>query len=310
MASKSNKGVKLSLGEFMGSSGGTNATSSLPKGPAERAPDDDGSFKRPVRRVDNYNDHPPSRSEGDGNWRRGGPSSNGPSPGFGSNGSGGNRDNYANNRGGGGGFDSDRGNSNGVFRRDDDSGTNNWRGSGISRENSVPAASTTAERPRLQLKSRTVPPPTAVPNTTTGITSPPTATKTSVVSKPNPFGSASAVNTATTSSHPKITEKAATSDDKSENGPSPVNNDKNVETRQVESLAASEGLEVEETKVDGDTNVDRSMLKQGRKEKVKREPEVINSRAAAFGPGNNMGSNKSEVGSTSYVFIFVSRVSK
>jgi hypothetical protein len=295
--SKSNKGVKLSLGEFMGASGGSTTTSSLPKGPAERAPDDDGAFKRPVRRSDNYNDQPPSRSEGDGNWRRGGPSSTGPSTGFGGSSSGGNRDNYMNNRGGGGGFDSDRGNSNGGFHRDSDSGSsNNWRGGSNSRENSNPAPSPAGERPRLQLKSRTVLPPISVSNTT--VTSQPNsiATKKSISAKPNPFGSANPVNTATKMAHIEISKPASTLDGKTESEPIPVN-DITEQIVTVESSAPTDSTEAEETKIeDTATESKLTMAKPERKEKAKRQPEVINSRAAAFGAGNSSGGNKSEVG--------------
>ena len=328
MSSKSNKGVKLSLGEFMGPAAAGTATSSLPKGPAQRAPDDDGSFKRPVRRSDNYNDQPPSRSEGDGNWRRGGGGSNGaPSSGFGpsnsssnsdnyndqapsrsegdgnwrrggvSHSGGGNRDSYSNNRTGGG-FDDNRGA--GSYNRDSESGnssgaSNNWRGGGMSRENANPTPSLIGERPRLQLKSRTVPTNESTPETNNSLKpSPDSSTKNS---KPNPFGSAVAVDKASNPTeveeiNPKFPSGSSAVDD-SENTNEKSNSgsaeDKN------ETITVIEGAEATATVAEEMSEAKLSVARPDKKEKVKREPDTINSRAAAFGASNNSGTSKSEV---------------
>ncbi len=136
------KGAKLSLGEFLG----PGRSSNLPTGPAERHPDDDGRFQRDRTRRSEE----PSRSD-DGNWRRGG--------GGGGYDSRGDRGGCGD-RGGGygdrGGYDNrDRGGGRDYDNRDRGGG---WRSGGGDRYQSrndagPPPAS---ERPRLNLKARTV----------------------------------------------------------------------------------------------------------------------------------------------------------
>ena len=154
------------------------------------------------------------------------------------------------------------------------------------------------ERPRLQLKSRTAPAPVAAaaPPVTKTAAEPAAAPKPSVAPvapkpsapKANPFGSASAVDTAS---------KLAKLDLKDE---SPVVAPKAVEPKKEEPIL------IAESKVDGPKKeeaapqvadekskeevvaaaVESSVEKPERKEKPKREPEVVNSRAAAFGGGS------------------------
>lgn len=317
MSSKSNKGIKLSLGEFMGPAAAAN-TSSLPKGPAQRAPDDDGAFKRPVRRSDNYNDEPPSRSEGDGNWRRGGGNSGAPSSNFGPNSSsdnfneqapsrsegdgnwrrggfggtsGNNRDSYMSNRSGGG-FDDDRGA--GGYNRDSGSDsrsgtTNNWRGGGVSRENSNPTTPLTGERPRLQLKTRTVPTtePTSEKNDSVRPSDAPTKD-----SKSNPFGSAVAVEISSKSNEIDTISSAAPSELNTANDDE-LSKSKSVPTENI-TISESQGAEATTKVVDETSATKSSMAQPDKREKVKREPEIINSRAAAFGATTNSGATKSE----------------
>jgi hypothetical protein len=252
----------------MGNGGVNSATDSLPKGPAERAPDDDGSFKRPVRRDNNYMDQPPSRSEGDGNWRRGGGTASSPA-GFGS--SGGVRANYDSSdrnggfdRGGAGGFEqrggyrggnyADGGNSDSGVTRGD-----NWRGGSNSRDSVATApSSSTGERPRLQLKSRTLPLPETTP-----IAAKATATSSGpiVEAKPSPGPSAN-----------------VTPDTKKE-----------IEVI-VDDKPAAEG-KTDVSVGEGTLSITRTEAK----EKTKREPDIINSRAAAFGGSNISGNTRSEV---------------
>ena len=350
MSSKSNKGVKLSLGEFMGPAAGSTATSSLPKGPAQRAPDDDGSFKRPVRR-DNYNDQPPTRSEGDGNWRRGGGASGAPSSGFGTNNSsdnyneqapsrsegdgnwrrgggsnstpssgfgsnnnsdnyneqarsegdgnwrrggagnssGGNRDSYMSNRSGDR-TDDDRGT--GGYNRDSNSdnrsGTsNNWRGGGVTGENTNATQPIIGERPRLQLKSRTTPEPTSETNDIL-----PTSSEIPTKQiKSNPFGSAVAVDTG-----PKTTEIETSSPIVPSVNKEEISDEKaKLESAEVTTSAISEGVDSIKVVEDETPDAKSSATKTEKREKPKREPDVVNSRAAAFGAGNSSGVNKSEV---------------
>ena len=364
MKMSSKKGVKLSLGEFIGAAGGSAATSSLPKGPAQRAPDDDGAFKRPVRRSDNYNDQPPTRSEGDGNWRRGGGSTGGaPSSGFGGSNTGsdnyrdqepsrsegdgnwrrggadhssggGSRDSYVNNRSGGRSND-DRGA--GGYSRDtgsDNRSGNNWRGGGINRENVNPTPSASSgERPRLQLKSRTAPIPEPISVKEHGA---PSITNSSTQrTKPNPFGSAVAVDVAlnvTESNNPNVStdlkevDKGDLSNDKivnelAETVEATVSiSEVTVETKEVlaETKVDEETSEIkpsdatvsikevtEEIKVEEKTSeIKSSDMKSEKRDKGRREPDVINSRAAAFGGGNNTAVNKSEVRfNTSFTFL-------
>jgi hypothetical protein len=253
----------------MGNAGSNSATASLPKGPAERAPDDDGSFKRPVRRDNNYMDQPPSRSEGDGNWRRGGGTASS-SSGFGSSG-GGSRSNYDNSdrnngfdRGGASGFDqrggynrgnyADGGNSDAGASRGD-----NWRGGSNARESGMTAPSpSTGERPRLQLKSRTL-----------------------------PFTETTPIATKAT---------AALSEPRNEPKPSPEPSASVTPESKKEVEAVVKETPAAEGKTD--VSVDEKTTPIARteaKEKPKREPDVINSRAAAFGGSTNGGNTRSEV---------------
>jgi hypothetical protein len=326
----------MGLGEFIGDSGASSATSNLPRGPAERAPDDDGSFKRPVRRSDNYMDQPPSRSEGDGNWRRGAPGA-GPSSGFGSSDGGGGRDNYNSNRGGGfdrdsrdrgssGGFDSrgtggynrgnySEGNSGGDTRPP--SG-DNWRTSNNSRENVPSAPSPAGERPRFQLKARTLPMPASSPIASSMSPTVPSSDRITdrapAAPKSNPFGSATAVDTASKLEKIAITEppskleKNAIAEPSSKpeenaiaepiNGPDSVSaSEKSPCVIPSEKIIDENGGPVVEGPKPDALALDKSplMAKSERKEKVKREPEIINSRAAAFGASSGIEGAKSEV---------------
>lgn len=281
----SKKGVKLSLSEFMGPSAGPSA-SSLPTGPAERGPDDDGSFKRHVRREDRP-DYEPSRSEGDSNWRRGaGGGGFGGGGGYSDRGGGGGGGgyNYSNDRRGAYG---DRGGSSGYNDRErggggggsggyidrgppsDDRG-GSWRsGGGPPRGGGDNLAASPAapmgERPRLQLKSRTAPAPAAA--TAPASTKPPRKAST------NPFAGATAVDT-TVSKMEKLSVK---------NEPSPKKEEK--ETKEGEAPVAAFG----ETSGDPSKSEEKpaeanaqASSHEKKEDKKKREPEVVNSRAAAF----------------------------
>lgn len=331
----SKKGVKLSLGEFMGGA----PVSNLPTAPAQRAPDDDGSFKRSVRRSDDAN-YEPSRSEGDNNWRRGGggastvPSGGGggfdrggdrgSGGGFGDRRGGGYGDRGGDSRGGGSGYgdrggdsrggggygdrgggDSNFGGGGGYGDRGGDSrsgggggygdnsrgagdGGGSWRGSGggggdrFATSTREEAAPPTGERPRLQLKSRTAPTPPSAP----AAPKPPapklpaaTAPKVAVSDRPksNPFGGASAVDTAS---------KLAMLDIKEKPAPTPAKVEpKEQEPKREEPKEAEGNLVPDDKKAHDDVEETEKNLEhvEKKKEKKKREPEVVNSRAAALG---------------------------
>lgn len=154
-------------------------------------PDDDGSFKR---RTDFNRRDEPSRSDGDNNWRRGGASIGGGGGAFddrrgggghNNRGGGGGYDRYDNNRGGGyerrGGYDDNRSGGGGFDSFDRRGGAgrseydnNNDRGAGggfdsfrrggydrggDNRGFSSSQPSSGGTRPKLQLKTRTAPVP-------------------------------------------------------------------------------------------------------------------------------------------------------
>lgn len=254
----------------MGNGGAHSATASLPKGPAERAPDDDGSFKRPVRRNDNnYMDQPPSRSEGDGNWRRGGAGTSSPGLSFSS---GGGRMNYDNNRssgfdrGGSSGFDQRGGFSRGSYADGGSSGNDgrtsggdNWRGGSNTRESGLAAqSSTSGERPRLQLKSRTLPLASSGLSTTKSTSTDPIDDLKSSPERPAQI---------TPSSSKEI--------------------EGNFSDNPIEGTNSKDEIE--------DTGEKPLISKSEPKEKIKREPDVINSRAAAFGGSSVTANTRSEV---------------
>lgn len=260
MANK--KGTKMSLGEFMGDEAGP-ASSSFPTAPKARGPDDDGSFRRPQRR---YDDDGPSRADQDGAWRRGG---GGGVPSGG--GGGGDRYGGSGDRYGGGGYRDDRGGGSRYGGGGgDDRGGSSWRGGGggggrgsyedrgrfgggggggrsggaWGSSDAPPAAPSSGERPRLQLKQRTVPKDAA---DATGSTPP--------VRKSNPFGGASAADTASKLSKLEVKDKTVE--------PEPSS------SKMTEPEAPAEGGEPK--------------IEPEKPERPRREPEVINPRAAAFG---------------------------
>ena len=308
----SKKGVKLSLGEFIGPPSTVNA---LPTGPADRGPDDDGSFQRHRPRRDDESAYEPSRSDGDNNWRRGGGGGGGFGGGAGSSSSAGpprsggyndrEREGYSDRDRGGfnndrnndrdrggfnndrdrggfnndrnndrdrGGYNNDRNNDRGSYNNDrnnDRGGYNNdrgedrsaegkWRGSSTSTSVGARAGSDihdsapSGERPRLQLKSRTAPMPTPTNNTTSPVIS--------KVQEP---------------------EEKQPKDETEKEAETHLSTDVAV----AEIVPASSGGDAEKPQETASANKADGGGSPGRnkEDQKKREPEVVNSRAAAFG---------------------------
>ena len=279
----SKKGIKLSLGEFMGPPSKVNA---LPTGPAERGPDDDGSFQRhrPRRDDDSNSGYEPSRSDGDNNWRRGGGGGGG---GGGASSMSGNANSSGYNNypdrgehqqqrssGRDGGFHSDRNRGYQHEPEADRTETGNWRsgGGGGGRESMSsnrggydrppPSTAASAERPRLQLKSRTAPTPT------TATVSPRDST---VLAPVEPPLEQQQDETTTTTAQPSPTSDTPTT------------------TKAPKEEEPTDNNTKDDAKPEQDSPVDKAeagspVTKQRNKgEPKKREPDVVNSRAAAFG---------------------------
>lgn len=284
----STKGLKMSLGDFMGGAP-ADELGALPTGPRQRGPDDDGSFQRRPRREDG-NDREMSRADQDGSWRKGGGGGGGGggfrddrggSSGFGDRGgqdrSGGYRDDRRGGgfdrggyRGGGndrgndrsgydrdggyekrsGGFDRDGGGGGGSrFDRGDRGGFDRGgpREGGFDRggprdggfDRSGP--SSTGERPRLQLKSRTAPVPSS-----TNEQSP------KVSASPRKSGE----------NLPKQQVKAE------------ISKEEKPKVQEPETLVSADNIDAD--KRDKESKVEDP-------DKKKREPAVVNSRAALLG---------------------------
>jgi len=318
----------MSLNEFMGPTASRN-TSTLPSAPRERGPDDDGSFKRYPRR-DQQDDHPVSRADQDGSWRRGGGGGGGGGGGFDDRGSGGgsggfrsdDRGGYSrDSRGGGGGgggsysrYDDNRGGGNDRggdrdgYDRDDRDRGGSWRGGGGggggprdggfqdrggsrfggggSREygdrdhdrggfgdrggdRGGHDAAPPGERPRLQLKQRT----TAKDDRSS---SPSAATK-----KSNPFGGASAVDTSAKLAQLDLKQKKP----EDEEGRPRQGSPKVASPARADGLASPKDQPPDEPKSRESTSpqgVQSDEEKPEGSQRPRREPEIVNSRAAAF----------------------------
>ena len=299
----SKKGTKMSLGEFVGEFRGSSSSAALPTAPKQRAPDDDGSFKRYPRRDERERDEP-SRSDQDGTWRRGGGGGGGfgggdsrggggyqsnrgggydreerggggggwrggGGGGGGYNDRGGRDDRGGDDRGGGwrsggggynndrgGGYNNDRGGGGYNDRGGDDRGGGGWRsggghdrdGGGDSRFGASRSEPPSGDRPRLQLKSRTGGAPAAAND----------------AKKASPFGGASAVDTA--SKLEKLDVKDAPP--KKEEAPKEETSDEKAP---------------EEKEPDSKQEASKQEGSKKEEEEKRREPEVVNSRAAAMG---------------------------
>jgi hypothetical protein len=152
-----------------------------------RSDGDDGAFRRAPRRDEEG--YEPSRSENDSSWRRGGPpASSSSGGGFG----GGGDRNGGDRRGGGGRFDDRRGGGGGYDDRRGGGGGYDDRRSGggggfDDRRGGSGAPPSSGGRPRLNLVKRSAP---AAGDEKKGSSPSPSSSKT------NPFGGASAVDTA------------------------------------------------------------------------------------------------------------------
>eukprot|EP00529_Nitzschia_sp_RCC80_P010504 CAMPEP_0113455816 /NCGR_PEP_ID=MMETSP0014_2-20120614/8567_1 /TAXON_ID=2857 /ORGANISM="Nitzschia sp." /LENGTH=763 /DNA_ID=CAMNT_0000347251 /DNA_START=125 /DNA_END=2416 /DNA_ORIENTATION=+ /assembly_acc=CAM_ASM_000159 len=259
-SSNANAKVKMSLGEFMGGESPANA---LPTAPRQRGPDDDGSFQRYDRRRDDSQQDRFSRGDADDNWRRGGGGGGGGfdrGSGGGYRGGGGgyndrDRDGYDRRpMGGGGGADADtgswrRGGGAPAGRGDQDRGgssrfdSRGGGGGGGFDSMSRGGGGGGGERPRLQLKARTAPAPEVKKDTPTNNDD---ETKEDAVSADN---------------------KEATKDDNGGDA-----GKANEEAAEGENVANDDKVDTADSKDE----------KNDEKTRKVREPEVVNSRAAAF----------------------------
>lgn len=303
----------MSIGEFMGPAPSRD-TNALPTAPKERGADDDGAFKRRSRRDDESNpDYEPSRSEADSSWRRGGGAGGGfddrrtgggfggtdrRSGGFDDRGGGGGYNDRGsaggyNDRGGAGGYNDrggfggrsdersgfgsrsddrsgfggsrsdDRGGSRFGGRPDDRGGDrfaarpDNRGGFAAGVESAPPAG----ERPRLNLMKRSAP-----------ITQ---ASKPAVAPKPkvDPFGAATPADTAAKLNALELKEKA----DKQKN--IDETDLKTAEPKIPMPVEAATDAELTSVEPTGDADEHGKARDKNQK---RREPVVVNSRAAAF----------------------------
>ena len=245
---------------------------------------DDGAFRRGPRRSD-MDDREVSRSDGDSSWRRGGGSYGDSRGGYGDrmNSSG-----YNNSRMGGGDSDSGwrRGGGSSGFdsRAGGNDGGSAWRRGGSS-----------GDRPRLNLTSRK----------TDGNASGSLNAKTS--SKSNPFGSATAVDTASRFAKVDLREKeAAAAKDEVEKPAEEEKKDATQETEVAETKTTEEANEptndigASEGEGPGKEDIKEGEnggeKKRERRERKMRQPKVVNSRAAMLGEAE---APKKEVSSSS-----------
>ena len=250
-------------------------------------PDDDGSFKRRSD-YENRREQEPSRSDGDSNWRRGAGTSMGGSRGgyddrrggyddrrggYDRRGGGGGYNRYDNDREGGfdrrggyndnrgGGFDNyDRqGGSRGGYDNNDrgGSGFDSFRRGGFDREPAGDSRGSGGMRPRLQLKSRTAPLP----------------------EQPKPVEK----KEAPPAEEPKVEAKK---EEVAEPSPAKTEEKAPVETTTTESggdgwekVEGVKGKSTKETPA-GKPEEKETKEKEERKPSKKREPKVVNSRAA------------------------------
>ncbi len=257
-------------------------------------PDDDGSFKRRSD-YENRRDQEPSRSDGDSNWRRGAGTSMGASRGgyddrrggyddrrggyddrrggYDRRGGGGGYNRFDNDRDGGfdrrggyndnrGGFDNydRRGGSRGGYDNNDrgGSGFDSFRRGGLDREPAGDSRASGGTRPRLQLKSRTTPLPEQ-PKPVEKKESPPAEQPPKVEAKKEEV-----VEPAPSKTEEKAPVETTTAES-GEDGWATVEGVKGKPTKETEPVKSEE----KETKEKGE-----------RKPSKKREPAVVNSRAA------------------------------
>lgn len=185
---------------------------------------------------------------------------------------------------GAGGYSRDTGNDNRSGN------SNNWRGGGNSRENSNPTPPLIGERPRLQLKSRTAP-ATTEPTSDKNDASQSRSDSSTKHSKANPFGSAVAVDTGSQIAALEPTNPVVPSDVSTDELVSEKAKNVSAESTPISIKDVTEITKVEETTPE----VKPSDAKTEKREKTRREPDIINSRAAAFGASNNAGVDRSEV---------------
>lgn len=307
-----NKGTKVGLGEFLGKDAPSSEFGSLPNRPKERSDGDDGRFQRKSEHSSSggYGDRSigggfggdqmgrkledsAGRGDGESNWRRGGGGS-GNSSEFRDRGGYGNRggltsrsgytagdrfDDRGDNRSGYGsrGGYSDRGSSRGNYG--DRGGDRGGFGSERSSERNPGG-----ERPKFNLSKRTIPiEQQDQSRLKPDITKP----------KSNPFGGATAADTASrlAALDLKAKERSNQVHKTSESSVAKVKPENSVAETEIlkeTSAAAPSSIEsktesVENLKDNYGTEIEEKLERKDRPEKKKREPKVINSRAALFG---------------------------